>query len=366
MAHDGTSRTLTNGHGADDHQAPLFEHSRAMRTIKEAIGEIGRTDAPVLIRGESGVGKDVVARTIHEASDRCRGPFVKVNCAAIPGELMESEVFGHEKGAFTGAYRRKLGRFEFAQRGTILLDEIGDLPQALQPKLLHVLQEHEFSRVGGRELIRLDARVISSTNRNLEAALLSGGFREDLYYRLNVVELWIPPLRERKDEIRAFAAYFLARANAEYGRQVEMAEELLPVFEQYSWPGNIRELENVVRRVVVLGNAAQVQADLLARIRATATIVAPESWMRTRDDRLGLREIARSVALEAERKALLEVLDQVRWNRTEAARILKVSYKTLLNKIAGCGLASPRKALGNSSRRSAELTRKTPRSTATS
>jgi transcriptional regulator with PAS, ATPase and Fis domain len=281
--HDRSPSVRTNGHGVGDEQTPLFEHSRASRAIKEVIGEIARTDAAVLIRGESGVGKDVVARMIHRASERCRGQFVKVNCAAIPEDLLESELFGHEKGAFTGANRRMLGKFEFAQRGTILLDEIGDLPRALQPKLLHVLQEHEFTRVGGRESIHLDARVIGCTNRNLEAALLSGDFRKDLYYRLNVVELWIPPLRERKDEIKAFAAHFLAKANAEYGREVEMVEELLPVFEQYSWPGNVRELENVIRRVVVLGTATQVQADLLARIsldRGTRARGVPEADQR--------------------------------------------------------------------------------------
>jgi two-component system response regulator AtoC len=198
-------------------------------------------------------------------------------------------------------------------------------------------------------LIRLDASLISSTNRQLEAALTSGEFREDLYYRLNVVELWIPPLRERREDIRPIASYFLSRANAEYGRHVEIPAELLSLFEEYSWPGNVRELENVIRRLVVLGSAARLQADLSARIRAAEMTADLHVGKLPKDDRLGLREIARRVAREAERKALLDVLEEVRWNRTEAARILRVSYKTLLNKIADCGLAAARQSSRRSS-----------------
>jgi len=256
-----------------DH-APLLDGSLKMRAILTIIENIADTDAMVLIRGESGVGKDLVARAIHTQSARRHGPFVKVNCAAIPSELLESELFGHEKGAFTGAHRRKPGQFEYARGGTIYLDEIAELPPALQAKLLHVLQDFRFARVGGHGLIEVDARVIAATNRDLEHALARGEFREDLYYRLNVVELRIPPLRERREEI----------------------------------PGQI-------------GHAA-----------------APRPAPMVTES---LREIARRSAREAERRALAEVLERVRWNRAEASRILKVSYKTLLHKIAECELTSP-------------------------
>jgi two-component system response regulator AtoC len=295
------------------------------------------------------VGKEVVARAIHAASPRHAEPFVKVNCAALPAELLESELFGHEKGAFTGAYRRKMGKFEYANKGTIFLDEIGELPRALQAKLLHVLQDYEFSRIGGREMIRVDTRVIAATNRNLEAALESGDFREDLYYRLNVVEIRVPPLRERRDEIPVLASTLLDRFNREYHRSVSLSHETLAIFQGYSWPGNIRELDNVVRRLVLLGNPAQVHNELTHSIRgvsrqheAPEPVDDPQPANPIADLALGLKEIARRAALEAERKALAEVLDRVHWNRTEAARILRVSYKTLLTKITDCGLTRGR------------------------
>src|SRR5467141_3526529 len=231
---------------------PLLEGSPAMRGIRTLIESVADTDATVLIRGESGVGKDLVARSIHAASNRANGPFVKVNCAAIPQGLLESEFFGHEKGAFTGAYRRKPGQFECAHKGTIYLDEIGELPLALQAKLLHVLQDFRFSRVGGYGSIDVDSRVIAATNRNLEEAMARGEFREDLYYRVNVVEIRVPPLRERREEIPALASWFLEKFNAQYGRQKQLSPETMIHLQQHSWSGNVRELENVVRRLVVL------------------------------------------------------------------------------------------------------------------
>src|SRR5690349_23449665 len=194
-----------------------------MRAIRSIIESIADTDTTVLIRGESGVGKDLIARAVHAASARREGPFVKVNCAAIPQELLESELFGHEKGAFTGAHRRKPGQFEYANQGTIYLDEIGELPLALQAKLLHVLQDFRFSRVGGHGAIDVDARVIAATNRHLEEAMTRGEFREDLYYRLNVVEIQVPPLRERREEIPALVAWFLDKFNSQYGRHKTIA-----------------------------------------------------------------------------------------------------------------------------------------------
>jgi two-component system response regulator AtoC len=341
--------------------APLFAASVRMRAIRRIIEEVASTNAAVLVRGESGVGKEIVARAIHAASPRHDQPFVKVNCAALPADLLESELFGHEKGAFTGAYRRKPGKFEFANKGTIFLDEIGELPRALQAKLLHVLQDFEFSRIGGRELIRVDARVIAATNKNLEAAMESGDFREDLYYRLNVVEVRVPPLRDRRDEIEGLTAALLARFNREYSRAVVLGAETLELFRRYAWPGNIRELENVVRRLALLGNPRQIHDELEGSLRAASLRPAPDPPEPAAPEpaalqpaspepanllSLGLKEIARRAALDAERKALEEVLDRVHWNRTEAARILKVSYKTLLTKITECGLARTRNRPG--------------------
>jgi two-component system response regulator AtoC len=317
-----------------------------MRAIRGIIEQVANTNATVLIRGESGVGKDLVARAIHYASPRYDKPFVKVNCAALPTELLETELFGHEKGAFTGAHRRKLGKFEFANKGTLFLDEIGELPVALQAKLLHVLQDQEFSRLGGREAIRVDTRVLASTNRNLEAALAAGQFREDLYYRLNVVEIHVPPLRGRREEIPGLVRYFLEKFQRQYGRTATFPPDLLRAFTEYPWPGNVRELENFIRRLVVLGNARQLQEEILARIKATPSkpsdvpgADAPNASPGQPEPPLGLREIARRAAREAERRAIQEVLGRVRWNRTKAARLLKISYKTLLSKIAECGLA---------------------------
>ena len=313
--------------------ASLSDGSSQMRAIGTIIENVADTDATVLIRGESGVGKDLVARAIHAGSSRRHGPFVKVNCAAIPSGLLESELFGHEKGAFTGAYRRKPGQFEFADKGTIYLDEIGELPLALQAKLLHVLQDFRFSRVGGCEWVDVDSRVIAATNRDLEEAMARGEFREDLYYRVNVVEIRVPPLRERREEIPALASWFLEKFNAQYGRQKQLSPETMTHLQQHPWSGNVRELENVVRRLVVLADVEREIEALVARGRSGHGPLPPPAE--------GLREIARRAAREAERKALADVLDRVHWNRAEASRMLKVSYKTLLHKIVDCGLTPP-------------------------
>ena len=309
-----------------------------MRAIRTVVENIADTDATVLIRGESGVGKDFVARALHAASARREGPFVKVNCAAIPSGLLESELFGHEKGAFTGAHRRKPGQFEYAHKGTLYLDEIAELPLALQAKLLHVLQDFRFSRVGGHGVIEVDTRVIAATNRELEHAMARGEFREDLYYRLNVVEIRVPPLRERREEIPFLASYFLARFNEQYGRDKQLAPATLARLTEYAWAGNIRELENVIRRMVVLTDGEQAFQALVAPSQSGRGAAAPRLAPIVTE---GLREIARHAAREAERKALVEVLEHVRWNRAEAARLLRVSYKTLLNKIAECELTPP-------------------------
>jgi transcriptional regulator with GAF, ATPase, and Fis domain len=276
-----------------------------------------------------------------------------VNCAALPAELLESELFGHEKGAFTGAHRRKLGQFEFAEGGTICLDEIGELPRSLQAKLLHVLQDLQFSRVGGRELLRADVRVVATTNRDLEAAMQTGEFREDLYYRLYVIEIHVPPLRERREEIRGLAQHFLRRANGQYGRTVTLPSDLVVLMGEYHWPGNVRELENFVLRLVVVGDCERARKELASRTataRQRGLLDAPASREGTgppflgpaesapAEESLDLKAIARRAARGAERKAILEVLERVRWNRAAAARILKVSYKTLLSKLTECGI----------------------------
>src|SRR5262245_53245555 len=324
-------------------EPPLFDSHPRMRAIRSIIESISDTDTTVLIRGESGVGKDLIARAVHFASARVKGPFVKVNCAAIPQELLESELFGHEKGAFTGAHRRKPGQFEFANQGTIYLDEIGELPLALQAKLLHVLQDFQFSRVGGNGLIDVDARVIAATNRRLEEAMARGEFREDLYYRLNVVESQVPPLRERPEEIPALAAWFLNKFNAQYGRQKTLSPATVALLTEHPWSGNVRELENMIRRMVVLVDGERDFEAQVTRLRPGRTLAEPAKQSVTESLReIALEHLGERVALSLARA---EVLERVRWNRAEASRILKVSYKTLLNKIAECELTAPARRL---------------------
>src|SRR5215831_8683526 len=317
--------------------------SSKMQPIRDLVTKVATTNTTVLLRGESGTGKEVLARAIHKASPRAGKQFLKVNCAALPGELLESELFGHEKGAFTGAYRQKPGKFEAAHQGTLLLDEIGEMPLRLQAKLLHVLQDGEFSRVGGEKIIDTDVRLICATNRDLEASMRSHQFREDLYYRINVIEIRIPPLRERREEIPVLLDHFLTRFNAQYGRAVDIPADTMRVLIDYHWPGNIRELENAVKRVVVLGTARPVHTEIVGNISrgprvsmpgvpvAVATVVTP-------DAPISLKDIARQAAREAERVAIKEVLDRVHWNRAKAARLLQISYKALLYKIVQCGL----------------------------
>jgi two-component system response regulator AtoC len=317
--------------------------SRKMQPIRELVAKVAGTNTTVLLRGESGVGKEVVARALHKASPRANKQFLKVNCAALPGELLESELFGHEKGSFTGAYRLKPGKFEAADGGTLLLDEIGEMPLRLQAKLLHVLQDGEFSRVGGEKIIDTDVRLIAATNRDLEAALRTHQFREDLYYRLNVIEIRIPPLRERREEIPLLVDHFVRKFNAQFGRNVEIPQETVRVFMEYHWPGNLRELENNIKRVVVLGNARTVQQEMVANLSHGARAGSPVSVAATTspDGPVSLKDIARQAARDAERVAIKEVLDRVHWNRAKAARLLQISYKALLYTIVQCGLVTP-------------------------
>ncbi len=318
--------------------------SSKMQPIRDLVGKVAGTNTTVLLRGESGVGKEVVAHALHKASPRADKQFLKVNCAALPGELLESELFGHEKGAFTGAYRQKPGKFEAADGGTLMLDEIGEMPLRLQAKLLHVLQDGEFCRVGGEKIIDTDVRLIASTNRDLEAAMRAHQFREDLYYRLNVIEIRVPPLRERREEIPGLIDFFKRKFGAQYGRVVDIPPETVRVFVEYHWPGNIRELENAVRRIIVLGSARTVHQEIVANLnrglRPTTVVPAAFPPAPTPDAPVSLKDIARQAARDAERVAIKEVLDRVHWNRAKAARLLQISYKALLYKIVQCGLAT--------------------------
>jgi len=296
------------------------------------IDQVADTEATILLQGESGVGKGMVARAIHERSQRRDRPFVKVNCAALPAELLEAELFGYERGAFTGAVRGKPGKFELAHRGTLLLDEVGELPLPLQAKLLHVLQDTTFSRLGGEAEVHVDVRVIAASNRNLETAVQGGLFRPDLYFRLNVVNFLIPPLRERREEIPALAHFFHAKFCQQYMRQQSsLGPDTLQTFAAYHWPGNIRELENAVKRIVLLG-----RENALAPIRAACLQEFPAA---VTDRPTSLKDVSRRAAREAEGRLILEALQENRWNRRVAARRLGVSYKALLYKIRAYNLA---------------------------
>jgi len=305
----------------------------AMLAVRDLVAKVAGTNATVLLMGESGVGKEVVARAIHRASPRADRALLKVNCAALPGDLLESELFGHERGAFTGAYRDKPGKFELAQSGTILLDEIGEVPLRLQAKLLHILQDGEFARVGGERILQTDVRVLAATNRDLTVEIEAGRFREDLYYRLNVIAIHIPPLRERREEIPALLDALLAAANAQYDRTVRITPAVRRRLLEHAWPGNIRELQNVVKRLVVLGGDTSLDGLLTA---GTAQAPAPRAAVTA--ETLGLKQIARRAARDAERLAIADTLERTHWNRAKAARLLGISYKALLYKIVDCGL----------------------------
>ena len=321
-----------------------------MREVREIIEQVAATDITVLVRGESGTGKEVVARALFQLGNRRNRPFVKVNCAALPSELLESELFGFEKGAFTGAQKRKLGKFEYANQGTIFLDEISEMAPGLQAKLLQVLQDGEFSRLGGESDVRVDARIIAATNRNLEEAVQKGEFREDLYYRLNVVTIQIPPLRERIDAVPLLVEHFLGMYTAQYKKSVEkLSTDTMRVLMHYHWPGNVRELENMIKRMVVLGSEQTVlqeigQRGLPAAPRGSeddVDLAALGADIAAGRD-LDLKAIAKRAAQIAEKKVIERVLAQTRWNRKEAAERLQISYKALLYKMKENGLSDNR------------------------
>ena len=321
--------------------------SPRMREVREILCEAAGVDVTVLVTGETGTGKDVIAQAIHALSTRRRGPFVKVNCAAVPRELLETELFGHERGAFTGAHRQNIGKFEAAHLGTMFLDEIGDLHPALQAKLLHVLQDGAFSRVGGKTMLKVDVRVVAATNQNLEKAVAEGRFREDLYYRLNVVQVHVPPLRERLEEIPALIDYFVERYSRVFRRDgFALTPAMMDRFLQHRYPGNVRELENLVKRMIVLGDPFSGRPPVAAETpHANGNgngNGAAHGVPTGRDARLHLKEICHNASLAAERGVLAQVLDETGWNRVHAARALKISYRALLYKMKRTGLHGPR------------------------
>ncbi|HIG01363.1 MAG TPA: sigma-54-dependent Fis family transcriptional regulator [Myxococcales bacterium] len=323
-----------------------------MQEVRETIEQVADTDITVLVRGESGTGKELVARALYQLSNRSERPFVKVNCAALPSELLESELFGFEKGAFTGAQKRKLGKFEYANRGTIFLDEISEMAPGLQAKLLQVLQDGEFSRLGGESDVKVDTRIIAATNRNLEEAVRSGEFREDLYYRLNVVMVALPPLRDRIDAVPLLTEHFLQMYGEQYGKEVRpLSVETMNVMMEYKWPGNVRELENMIKRMVVLGSEQAVLKEIQRQDIAVAVARPPEedalnlgslSSDLAEGGGFDLKAISKRAARVAEKQVIERVLTQTRWNRKEAAQRLQISYKALLYKMKENGLSDGR------------------------
>ena len=333
----------------------LLGTGHQMREVHALIDRVADTDVTVLVRGESGTGKELVARAIHAASPRRARAFVKVNCAALPSELLESELFGFERGAFTGAIQHKPGKFEFAHQGTMFLDEISEMRPALQSKLLQVLQDGEFARLGGRGDVKVDVRIVTATNRDLESAVADGQFREDLYFRLNVVCITLPPLRQRRDEIPALTDMFIERYCEHYNKpRISLGQDTRRLFEEHDWPGNVRELENLIKRAVVLGSDESLRRDLADAIAgrmmrtgpipllegppaapaaAAAPAAVPPPAPATVALTGSLKDIARQAAREAERELIYRTLQHTRWNRREAAEILGISYKALLYKI---------------------------------
>ena len=315
----------------------IFGQSDAMQALRARMDKVASANVPVLIQGESGTGKDIIARMIHGRSPWKTGPYVKVNCPAIPGTLLESELFGYEKGAFTGAYGMKPGRVELAHRGTLFLDEISELDLALQSKLLQLLQDGQFCRIGAQEDKKVEVRVVCATNRVLETEIENGTFRQDLFYRINVVNLHLPPLRERRGDIEELVKYFLEYYNRKFNcRAKALSTELVAVLQKYHWPGNIRELENLIKRYVILGSEDVISSDLVTRQQ---DYFNPEINL---DGPISLKKLTRQATRELERKVILKVLQANHWNRKQAARALSISYRALLYKIRDAGLPSNR------------------------
>lgn len=315
---------LTKEHGE------MIGESPAIMEVRRLIEKVAPTDATVLITGESGTGKEVAAVAIHRASSRQDGPFVAVNCAALPEHLLESELFGHERGAFTGATTRKLGRFQLADRGTIFLDEIAEMSPAMQAKLLRVIQDQTFERLGGTETLHVDIRIIAATNRNLEEAVHQGRFREDLYYRLNVIRLQLPPLRERRSDIPLLARHFLMRFRPLY-RETVILPEAMELLQRYHWPGNVRELQNVIERALILAQGGPIGPEHLPKELQTSKTGPPVPFQLP-DEGIALDEV--------EKQLIIQALEKSGGNQTRAAALLHITRATLLYRMQKHGLTS--------------------------
>lgn len=306
----------------------VIGNSPALESVLEQVERVAPTDSTVLVQGETGTGKELIARAVHNLSSRCGRPFVKLNCAAIPLDLLESELFGHEKGAFTGAIAQKVGRFEMAHKGTLLLDEVGDIPPALQPKLLRVLQEQEFERLGGTHTHQVDVRLVAATNRDLMKMVKRGEFRIDLYYRLNVFPVTLPPLRERREDIPALVAHFVDISSRRMGRQIDqIPAETLSALNSYQWPGNIRELQNMIERAVILSNHG-VLPNPLPKAETQDAIIPPTI----------------TTLRDSERTLILNALESVGWvigGRKGAAAKLGLKRTTLIHKMQKLGISRP-------------------------
>jgi len=323
----------------------LVGKSRSILQIKQQIRKVASSDLNVVVSGETGVGKELVAQALHLMSNRRNYPLVKVNCAAIPSQLLESELFGYQRGAFTGADRMKIGKFEAAHKGTMFLDEIGDMPLSLQAKMLQVLQDCSFSRLGGKRDIQVDCWVLAATNQDLEQHVMEGLFREDLYYRLNIIRIYIPPLRERPEDIEPLVSHFASQFLEKQGKSRFNFKDynIMEFFRSYSWPGNVRELRHTVERLLLLGDWKAVARELLARESGKnesgrpVPEYLPLSGVKTESSQSkffpSLKEVKRQAIQEAESKVIGDVLRATKWNRRKAAKILEVSYKALLYKI---------------------------------
>ena len=320
--------------------------SPAMKKIRSQAALVANVDIPVLLLGESGTGKEVLARLIHKLSPRAHRTFLKVNCAAVPADLLESELFGYEAGAFTGANHAKPGKFELCNKGTILLDEIGEMPPLLQAKLLHVLQDQQFSRLGSRTVIKVDVRILAATNINIPEALATKRLREDLYYRLNAFTLSLPPLRDRKEEIPILLKHFMSRMSESYARPpLPLSPALMEACLRHTWPGNLRELSNFIKRYLVLGDemlGRQRTAAYARWRRRHAMSMSRQSAAAGAEAGGGLKSLARSAKDEAEAEAIASALEETNWNRKQAAALLQISYKALLYKIRQYGIAQSR------------------------
>ena len=314
-----------------------------MKELQSLLGQIGWSEAPVLIQGETGSGKEVFARELHAQSPRASKSFLKLNCAALPSELVESELFGYERGAFTGAFQKKAGMFELAHGGTILLDEIGDMDVRLQAKLLQVLQDHEFQRIGGKETVKVDVRVMAATHRDLEKAIADHTFREDLYYRLNVINLHVPALRDRKEDIIPLAEFLMKKHATQDTTMPLITMDLKHAMMTYRWPGNVRELENFVRKILIFRDTERLTAELHAKSagKPLMTAAVAETYASAPSPQSDARPILEQVTKakqQAETEAILAALNSTRWNRKQAATLLKIDYKALLYKMKKLGV----------------------------